>query len=113
MIRSYLLILAVAIAWTLAVLGLAAWFCPCLAEAETLKGECKPGADQVEVFGPEWIAGTAVPDSSGKFTRQFTPPEGVTATEVEVSCHHAAGWTTARPFAWLPDDGPVGLRVRP
>jgi hypothetical protein len=33
MIRAYLLILALAVAWTLAVLALAAWFCPCLAEA--------------------------------------------------------------------------------
>lgn len=127
--RSYQLVLALAIAWTLAILGLVFWFCPCLAEAADSAGArivSAPRTDGVTAYlvdvvkGPAALAGEypAAADGSADIPLPVDLAEGT--IEIHVTACGQAKPGEARPCSYAvefsfpfpaPMSGPAGLRV--
>lgn len=129
MIRQYLLVLAVAIIWTIGVLALAGWFCPCLAVAADAAGyriASAPRADGVSAYvvdvvsGPAVLAGEypAAADGSADIPLPAAMPEGTVTLDITACgpapksgarpCSYAERWSFPFP---APLPGAAGLRV--
>lgn len=85
---------------------------PARAEAYRLVSGPHPGADQVQIWAPEWAAGTYPTGLDGSIDVPLPVPDGVKDLDIEISLRYGQRWSPSIKHFFTLTGSPSAVRLR-